>query len=108
MSPTPRLASARRERGALDQTVSDLRERADSAFDWETHYRAHTRLHLSLAVATGMLIGLVSVRHEPDTRTGRLFHTAATTLTSLAAAAAADAVEELIPGIREGVGHDRW
>jgi len=98
--PAGVLAQAlQRERDTFGTDLSNLRERARDAIDWEGGYRAYPEVALSLAAVGGVILGIVSAQHaRTSTRTGRLVRKATETLTSLAAAVAVDIVEELVPG----------
>jgi len=97
------LAEAlRRERAVLGWTVSELRAQAHGSAEWEAHYRAHPGFHMSLALLMGLALGLASGRHERSmTAAGQVVRTTSDMLTSLAAAAAVDLVEEFLPGFRD-------
>jgi len=95
----------RRSRRSLETNLTALQERAETAADWQTHYRAHVGVAVTAALAGGVLIGAFTRGHRGSAlRHGPVGQTATRVVDALMATAmtaAVDFVSELVPGFRD-------
>jgi hypothetical protein len=109
------------ERRDLSRNLSELKTRAESAFDWRDQVQKHPALFTAAALAAGMLLAQVGrgrpraavmshgqglASREPGVpRAHGVLDTVGDTLKATAATAVAGMLAEFIPGFREE--HDR-